>query len=224
MKYSPSQALPSRTRESSDREVWRKPCRFRRRMPDQRQPVKAGAFRAPASRLAALTGCRRPGGGLPCEQGSLGSGTLPFLKWIRCKLVVRPGLILVSETVNRRPQPFLRHHTSNRFFGFHPEFPCCSDPMDSDEGILEWRRKRNGRTFIRPTTTARAQASRSTHAFCGSQKLSADSLPASRPRLRPPPMITNRGNDSVVRNGFPKTRPGRSEAATFSSRMAQFHR
>ena len=29
--------------------------------PDQRHPVKAGASRAPASRLAALTGCRRPG-------------------------------------------------------------------------------------------------------------------------------------------------------------------
>src|SRR5882672_10784721 len=29
--------------------------------PDQRQPLKAGAFRASASRLAALTGCHRPG-------------------------------------------------------------------------------------------------------------------------------------------------------------------
>jgi hypothetical protein len=36
-------------------------------------------------------------------------------------------------------------------------------------------------------------------------------------------MTTNRGNDSAVRNGFPNTGPGRSEAATFSSRMAQFH-
>ena len=33
--------------------------------PDQRHPVKAGACRAPALRLAALTGCRRPGRGLP---------------------------------------------------------------------------------------------------------------------------------------------------------------
>src|SRR5216683_4264895 len=32
--------------------------------PDQRHPVKAGASRAPASRLAAMTGCRRPGRGL----------------------------------------------------------------------------------------------------------------------------------------------------------------
>jgi hypothetical protein len=31
--------------------------------PDQRHPVKAVAFRATASRLAALTGCRRPGRG-----------------------------------------------------------------------------------------------------------------------------------------------------------------
>jgi hypothetical protein len=95
--------------------------------------------------------------------------------------------------------------------------------MAPDEGILEWRRKRNGWAFIRPTTTARAQANRSTRAFCGLQKRSADSLPASRPSLRPPPMTTNRGNDSVVRNGFPNTGPGRSEAATFSSCMAQFH-
>jgi hypothetical protein len=29
--------------------------------PDQRHPVKAGACRAPASRLATLTGCRRQG-------------------------------------------------------------------------------------------------------------------------------------------------------------------
>jgi hypothetical protein len=33
--------------------------------PDQRHPVKAGACRATASRLAALTGCRWPGRGLP---------------------------------------------------------------------------------------------------------------------------------------------------------------
>ncbi len=32
--------------------------------PDQRHPVKVGASRAPASRLAAMTGCRRPGRGL----------------------------------------------------------------------------------------------------------------------------------------------------------------
>src|SRR6516165_1776620 len=32
--------------------------------PDRRHPVKAVASRAPASRLAALTGCRRPGRGL----------------------------------------------------------------------------------------------------------------------------------------------------------------
>jgi len=33
--------------------------------PGQRHPVKAGAFRTTASRLAALTGCRRPSRGLP---------------------------------------------------------------------------------------------------------------------------------------------------------------
>jgi hypothetical protein len=37
--------------------------------PDQRHPVKAGACRAPASRLTALTGCRRPG--RACQAGRL---------------------------------------------------------------------------------------------------------------------------------------------------------
>jgi hypothetical protein len=37
---------------------------FKASRPDQRHPVKAGACRAPASRLATLTGCRRPRQGL----------------------------------------------------------------------------------------------------------------------------------------------------------------
>jgi hypothetical protein len=41
------------------------PCLFGPSRPDQRHPVKAGGFRVTASRLAALTGCRRPGKGLP---------------------------------------------------------------------------------------------------------------------------------------------------------------
>jgi hypothetical protein len=40
-------------------------CQLESSVPNQRHPVKAGAFRAPASRLAALTGCRRPGSCLP---------------------------------------------------------------------------------------------------------------------------------------------------------------
>ena len=45
--------------------------------PVRRHPVRLARPRAPASRLAALTGCRRPGKGLPSGEGSLGNGTLP---------------------------------------------------------------------------------------------------------------------------------------------------
>jgi hypothetical protein len=73
---STSRVLPCQAAELTGsftrREDWgcnrtRKPFLYclKTSMPDQRHPVKAVAFRATASRLAALTGCRRPGEGLP---------------------------------------------------------------------------------------------------------------------------------------------------------------
>jgi hypothetical protein len=44
--------------------------------PDRRHSLKAVAFRAPASRLAALTGCRRPGRGLAMLVRKIVSGAL----------------------------------------------------------------------------------------------------------------------------------------------------
>jgi hypothetical protein len=77
-------------------------------------------------------------------------------------------------------------------------------PMDPDEGASVWRRKRKRKGFVRPTTTDRAPVYRSTRVFCGLQKLSADSLPASRPDLQPPPMTTSHGHyrDRFFSYGF----------------------
>jgi excisionase family DNA binding protein len=52
--------------------------------PDQRHPVKAGAFRAPASRLSALTGCRRPGEGLAKPVSSNGNMMFHLARQVSC--------------------------------------------------------------------------------------------------------------------------------------------
>lgn len=127
------------------------------------------------------------------------------------------------EEVIRRLQAFLRRKSMMRISDFRRGFPRCFHPMDPDEGASAWQRKRNGRDLVRPTTTDRLTGCLSILESCGLRKPSADSLLAHRPRLRPLPMTTNRGNDSV-RNGFPKTGLGLSEAATFSSCMAHLHR
>src|SRR6266851_8692068 len=67
--------------------------------------------------------------------------------------------------------------------------------MDLTREASEWRPKRKTKGIVWPTTTDRAPVSRLTRAFCGLQKLSADSSPASRPGLRPPPMTTSHGHD-----------------------------
>src|SRR4030088_1365480 len=104
--------------------------------------------------------------------------------------------------------------------------PRCFHPMDPCEGASAWQRmrKRNGRDLVRPTTTDRLTACHSILESCGLLKASGDSLLAHGPSLGPLPTTTNRGNDRVVRNGFPKTGLGSSEAATFSSCMAHLHR
>ena len=128
------------------------------------------------------------------------------------------------EGVDRRMQAFIRRKSMMRISDFRRGFPRCFYPMDPDEGASAWQRKRNGRDLVRPTTTDRLTAYLSILESCGLLKPSVDSLLAHRPSLRPQPMTTNRGNDSAVRKGFPNTGPGRSEAATFSSRMAHLHR
>jgi hypothetical protein len=76
-----------------------------------------------------------------------------------------------------------------------------------------------GGDLVRPTTTDRLTTYLSIPESCGLLQPSVDSLLAHRPSLWP--LTTNRGNDGdgVVRNGFPKTGLGLSEAATFSSCM-----
>ncbi len=156
-----------------------------------------------------------------------------FLSILACPQHVRSEVILempgqrpnsCSKAENRRQQAFLRHKTAARFSNFRSALPRCFHPMDPDEGASEWQRTRNGRGFVRPTMMDRASASRSTRAFCGLQKLSADSLLARRPSLRPPPMTTNHSHGRYVGDRFPKTVFDFSLSATVSSCLAYSHR
>ncbi len=128
------------------------------------------------------------------------------------------------EGVIRRSQAFLRRKSMTGISDFRRGFPCCFHPMDPGEGASAWQRKRNGRGLVRPTTTDRTTASPSIPAFGGLPRPSADSLLARRASPRPPPMTTNRGDDSNVGNGFSKIGLGFSEPATFSSGVAHSHR
>src|SRR5229473_5680144 len=88
---------------------------------------------------------------------------------------------------NRRQQVSLRSATTARLSDFRSALPRCFSFDGPHEGAPEWRRKRKRKGIVPPMTTGRAPVSRLTPAFCGLRKLSADSLLASRPNLRPPP-------------------------------------
>src|SRR5712691_11372679 len=122
-----------------------------------------------------------------------------------------------SKGCNRRLQVSLRHKTKTLISNCRSAFARCFHPMDPDEGASEWLQKKNGGGFVRPTMTDRPRTNRSTSAFCGLQKLSADSSPASRPSLRPLPMTTNLCDGSYAGDGFPKTGFDFSHSATVSS-------
>ena len=164
--------------------------------PDRRHPVKAGASRAPASRLTALTGCRRPGKARHAGKG--GS--------------VSPHASISTPQVD------------DSSFDFRRGFPRCFHPMDPDEGASAWRRKTNRMGLVRPTTTDRTAASPSIPAFGGLQKPSADSLRARRVSLRPPPMTMNHGGDSNVGSRCPKLGWGFLKSTACSSCVAHSHR
>jgi hypothetical protein len=96
---------------------------------------------------------------------------------------------------NRRQQAFLRCATKARISDFRSTLTRCCSFDGPREGASEWRRKRKAKGPVRPMTTDRAPISRLTRAFCGLQKLSADSLLANRLSRRPSPMTTNRRHD-----------------------------
>lgn len=106
----------------------------------------------------------------------------------------RLGMLATSR--NRRQQASLRSATTARLSDFRSALRRCFSFDGPDEGASEWRRKeRDGKDIVRPMTTDRVPVSRLIRAFCGLQKLSADSSPANRLGLRPLPMTTNHGHD-----------------------------
>ena len=138
--------------------------------------------------------------------------------------MLRRVALPIPEKVIRRSQAFLRRKSMMRTSDFRCGSPRCFHPMDPDERASAWQKKRNGRDLVPPTTTDRLTACLSIFESCGLLRPSVDSLLAHRSSFWPLPMTTNRGNDRVVRNDFPKTGLGLSEAATFSSCMAHLYR
>src|SRR5216683_7205123 len=81
---------------------------------------------------------------------------------------------------DRQQQVSLRSATTARLSDFRSPLPRCFSFDGPDEGASEWRRKKKRKGIVRLTTTDRAPVSRLTRAFCGLQKLSADSSHTSR--------------------------------------------